>query len=33
MALVPANEVIEKALRRSVPMFPEIAIRELVANA
>ena len=33
MALIPANEVIEKALRRSVPMFPEIAIRELVANA
>jgi predicted HTH transcriptional regulator len=33
MALVPANEMIEKALRRSVPMFPEIAIRELVANA
>jgi predicted HTH transcriptional regulator len=32
MALVPANEVMEKSLRRSVPMFPEIAIRELVAN-
>jgi len=33
MALVPANEVIEQALRRSVPMFPELAVRELVANA
>lgn len=33
MALIPANEVIEQALRRSVPMFPELAVRELVANA
>ena len=33
MAIVPANEVIERSLRRSVPMFPEIAVRELVANA
>ena len=33
MALVPANEMIEQALRRSVPMFPELAVRELVANA
>jgi ATP-dependent DNA helicase RecG len=33
MALVPANEVIEKALRKTLPMYPEIAIRELVANA
>jgi len=32
MALVPTNEVIEKALRRTVPMFPELAVRELVAN-
>ncbi|AKS43216.1 ATP-binding protein [Wenzhouxiangella marina] len=31
--LLPANEVIGKALRRSVPMFPELAVRELVANA
>ncbi|MBU1245359.1 hypothetical protein KJ612_19320 [Myxococcota bacterium] len=30
---IPANEVIGKALRESVPMYPEIAIRELVANA
>jgi ATP-dependent DNA helicase RecG len=30
---IPSNEVIEKALRRHVKMFPEIAIRELVANA
>ena len=32
-ALVPTNEVIERSLRRSVPMFSEIAVRELVANA
>jgi ATP-dependent DNA helicase RecG len=31
--LLPANEVIGQALRKNVPMFPEIAIRELVANA
>lgn len=31
--LLPKNEVIGKALRREIPMFPEIAIRELVANA
>jgi predicted HTH transcriptional regulator len=31
--LLPANEVIERALRKSVPMFPELAVRELVANA
>jgi ATP-dependent DNA helicase RecG len=30
---VPTNEIIEKALRRQVKMFPEIAIRELAANA
>lgn len=33
MALVPTNEVIEQGLRRTVPMFPELAVRELVANA
>lgn len=32
-ALVPSNEVIEKALRKTVPMYPELAVRELVANA
>jgi ATP-dependent DNA helicase RecG len=31
--LVPSNEIIEHALRREVKMFPEIAVRELVANA
>lgn len=31
--LIPSNEIIEKALRKDVPMYPEIAIRELVANA
>jgi len=30
---LPANEVIERSLRRTVPMYPTIAIRELVANA
>lgn len=32
-ALVPVNEIIGQALRRTVPMFPELAIREIVANA
>lgn len=31
--LVPRNEVLGKALRKEVPMYPELAIRELVANA
>lgn len=31
--LLPSNEVIEQALRKSVPRFPELAVRELVANA
>ena len=31
--LLPTNEVIGQAFRRQVPMFPELAIRELVANA
>lgn len=31
--LVPSNEVIEQALRHEVKMFPEDAIRELIANA
>ena len=31
--LLPSNEIIEKALRKEVPMYPELAIRELVANA
>lgn len=31
--LLPSNEVIGKALRKEVPMFPELAVRELVANA
>lgn len=30
---LPSNEVIGKALRETISMFPEIAIRELVANA
>jgi predicted HTH transcriptional regulator len=32
-AMLPANEFIGNALRSSVPMYPELAIRELVANA
>ena len=31
--LILSNEIIEQALRREVKMFPEIAVRELVANA
>ena len=32
-ALLPRNEIVGKALRKEVPMYPELAIRELVANA
>lgn len=31
--LLPSNEIINQALRETVTMYPEIAIRELVANA
>lgn len=31
--LTPSNEVIERALRKTVPMYPPLAVRELVANA
>lgn len=31
--LLPSNEVIGQALRQMVPMYPELAVRELVANA
>ena len=31
--LLPVNEVITKALRKTVTMFPSLAVRELVANA
>jgi ATP-dependent DNA helicase RecG len=33
MNLLPSNEVMGVALRKVVPMFPELAVRELVANA
>jgi ATP-dependent DNA helicase RecG len=33
MAVLPSNEVIEAAIRKTVPMYPELAVRELVANA
>lgn len=31
--LLPSNEVVGKALRNDIPMYPELAVRELVANA
>ena len=31
--ILPHSEVIEKALRREVNVYPEIALRELIANA
>jgi predicted HTH transcriptional regulator len=31
--LLPVNEVVGQALRREVPVYPELAVRELVANA
>ena len=33
MNLLPANEVIGTALRKDLPLYPRLAIRELVANA
>ena len=33
LSLLPSNEVIGQALRKEVPMFPDIAVRELIANA
>ena len=32
-ARLPSQEVIEQAFRRTIPEFPELAVRELVANA
>jgi len=31
--LIPSNEVISKVFRKDIPMYPPIAVRELVANA
>jgi predicted HTH transcriptional regulator len=31
--LLPSNEVVGRALRETVPMYPGLAVRELVANA
>jgi ATP-dependent DNA helicase RecG len=31
--LIPRNEVVGKVFRKEVPMYPELAVRELVANA
>ena len=31
--LLPSNEEIQQALRKTVPMYPELAVRELVVNA
>ncbi len=33
IAVLPTNEVIERALRKTVPMFPPLVVREVVANA
>lgn len=33
MDKLPRNEVIKDAIRKDVPLYPEIAIRELIANA
>jgi ATP-dependent DNA helicase RecG len=33
LAFVPVNEAVVSAIRRSVPMYPPLAIRELLANA
>lgn len=33
MEKLPQNEVIKDAIRKDVPLYPEIAIRELIANA
>jgi len=33
MTLVPSNEIIRQALRETLPLYPELAVRELVANA
>jgi ATP-dependent DNA helicase RecG len=33
MQLIPSSEIIEQAFRKTTSMFPELAIRELVANA
>lgn len=32
-SFLPKNEIIGKALRETIPMYPSIAIRELIANA
>lgn len=32
-ARLPHNEVVGRALRKDVPMYPELAVRELIANA
>ncbi len=32
-SILPTNEIIKQALRETVPMYPELAVRELVANA
>lgn len=31
--LLPTNEIMGRALRKDIPMYPELAVRELIANA
>jgi predicted HTH transcriptional regulator len=31
--ILPRNEIMGKALRKDIPMYPELAVREVVANA
>ena len=31
--MLPSNEIIEQALRKTVPVYPELAVRELLVNA
>ena len=32
-SILPRNEIMGKALRKEIPMYPELAVREVVANA
>lgn len=32
-SILSRNEIMGKALRKEIPMYPELAVREVVANA